>query len=107
MTNPATQADLFKGEQPPAAAQGTDPSSPSPDRPVAIRCRGVVKSFGSQTVLHNLDLDIYEGETMVIMGGSGSGKSTLLRTIIGSHRPDQGSIEMFSQKSLPLWSSGH
>ena len=61
----------------------------------AIRCRGVVKRFGEQTVLSDINLDIRRGETMVIMGGSGSGKSTTLRTIIGSHKPDAGSIEMF------------
>jgi phospholipid/cholesterol/gamma-HCH transport system ATP-binding protein len=60
----------------------------------AIRCRGVVKRFGRQTVLQGVDLDIMPGETMVIMGGSGSGKSTLLRTIIGSHQPDEGTVEI-------------
>ncbi|MEM9374472.1 MAG: ABC transporter ATP-binding protein, partial [Planctomycetota bacterium] len=64
------------------------------DKPV-IRVRGLVKRFGSQTVLDGIDLDIQAGETMVIMGGSGSGKSTLLRTIIGSHTPEAGTIELF------------
>ena len=61
----------------------------------AIRIRGLVKSFGSQTVLRGIDLDIRRGETIVIMGGSGSGKSTLLRMMIGSFRADSGSIKMF------------
>lgn len=60
----------------------------------SIRCRGVVKRFGSQTVLQGIDLDVMPGETIVIMGGSGSGKSTLLRTIIGSHTPNEGTIEI-------------
>ncbi len=57
--------------------------------------RGVVKRFGDETVLDGIDLDVFEGETMVIMGGSGSGKSTMLRLMIGSLHPDEGSIELF------------
>ena len=62
-----------------------------------IRCKDIVKRFGDQTVLKGVNLDVYPGETMVIMGGSGSGKSTLLRTMIGTHKPDEGSIELFGQ----------
>ncbi len=62
-----------------------------------IRCREIVKVFGGQTVLSGVNLDVYPGETVVIMGGSGSGKSTLLRTMIGSHKPEDGSIELFGQ----------
>jgi phospholipid/cholesterol/gamma-HCH transport system ATP-binding protein len=62
-----------------------------------ISCRGVVKRFEGRAVLEGIDLDIMPGETMVIMGGSGSGKSTMLRLIIGSLRPDAGSIRMFGQ----------
>ncbi|MBN2841867.1 MAG: ABC transporter ATP-binding protein, partial [Sedimentisphaerales bacterium] len=45
----------------------------------------------------DLNLEIYPGEIMVIMGGSGCGKSTLLRHLIGSHAPDNGTIELFGQ----------
>lgn len=62
-----------------------------------ISVRNVVKRFGSQTVLSGVNLDVYAGETMVIMGGSGSGKSTLLRLIIGSMKPDEGTITLFGQ----------
>lgn len=68
-------------------------STPEP----VIRCREIVKKFGDQTVLSGVNLDIYPGETMVIMGGSGSGKSTLLRTMIGSHKPDGGTVELFGE----------
>jgi len=67
------------------------------ERQPVIRCKGIVKRFGDQTVLQGVNLDVYPGETMVIMGGSGSGKSTLLRTMIGSHKPDEGSIELFGE----------
>ncbi len=71
------------------------------DEPV-IRVRGLVKRFGSQTVLKGVDLDVRRGETMVIMGGSGSGKSTFLRCMIGSHAIDEGSIELFGQNICGL-----
>jgi phospholipid/cholesterol/gamma-HCH transport system ATP-binding protein len=68
-----------------------------------ISCRGVVKRFDGRAVLEGVNLDIYPGETMVIMGGSGSGKSTLLRLIIGSMTPEEGSITLLGQSlaSLP------
>lgn len=66
------------------------------DGPV-ISCRGVVKRFDGRAVLNGINLDVYEGETMVIMGGSGSGKSTLLRLIIGSFRPDEGRISLLGK----------
>ena len=57
-----------------------------------IEIRDLVKSFGDRTVLNGINLKIYKGETLVIMGGSGCGKSTLLRHIIGTHRPDSGAV---------------
>ncbi len=48
-------------------------------------------------MLDGIDLDVMPGETMIIMGGSGSGKSTLLRTIIGSMRPEEGTVQLFGR----------
>jgi phospholipid/cholesterol/gamma-HCH transport system ATP-binding protein len=67
-----------------------------PAEPV-ISCRDVVKTFDGRTILTGVNLDVFAGETMVIMGGSGSGKSTLLRLLIGSIRPDSGQIRLFGQ----------
>lgn len=68
------------------------------DRPEpVICCCGVAKIFDGNTVLDDINLEIHTGETMVIMGGSGSGKSTTLRLMIGSFKPDRGTIEMFGQ----------
>lgn len=67
-----------------------------------IRLRDVVKRFGDQTVLSGVNLDVYRGETMVIMGGSGSGKSTMLRTMIGTHTADEGTVELFGQNICGL-----
>ena len=57
-----------------------------------IVIRHLVKRFGSQTVLDSVDLDVRDGETMVVMGRSGCGKTVLLRHIIGLVRPDSGVI---------------
>lgn len=67
-----------------------------------IRVRDMVKRFGDQTVLKGVNLDVYPGETMVIMGGTGSGKSTMLRTMIGTHIADEGSVELFGQNICGL-----
>lgn len=45
----------------------------------------------------NLDLDLYRGEILAVVGGSGSGKSVLLRSIIGLRRPNEGLIKVFGQ----------
>lgn len=57
------------------------------------RLRDVRKSFGDKEVLKGIDLDIYKGETLVVLGGSGSGKSVLLRSLTGLLRADSGLIE--------------
>ena len=67
-----------------------------------IRVRGLVNRFGSETVHDGLDLDVYRGEVIGIVGGSGSGKSVLLRTIVGLNRPAAGHIEVFGEDMLAL-----
>jgi len=62
------------------------------EKEVVIEIKDLVKSFNGRRVLDGVNLNIYKGETLVIMGGSGCGKSTLLRHIIGTHRPDSGSV---------------
>ena len=53
---------------------------------------GLVKRFGTRTVLDGLDLHVAAGEYVAIVGESGSGKSTLLNLIAGLERPDLGSV---------------
>ena len=57
-----------------------------------IRVRGLTKRFGATTVLNHIDLDIAEGERVVVIGPSGTGKSTLLRCLNFLDRPDAGRI---------------
>ncbi|HEY0281049.1 MAG TPA: ABC transporter ATP-binding protein [Rhizomicrobium sp.] len=65
-----------------------------------IRLRGVVSRIGGNLIHDNLDLDVYRGEVLGIVGGSGSGKSVLLRSIVGLRRPQAGSIEVFGHDVL-------
>jgi phospholipid/cholesterol/gamma-HCH transport system ATP-binding protein len=57
-----------------------------------IELKGISKSFGSNKVLDNIDLTIYRGEALGIIGPSGTGKSTILRVIAGLLLPDAGEI---------------
>ncbi len=59
-----------------------------------ITLRNVDRAFGNVKVLHDINLDIQDGEMMVLVGPSGCGKSTLLRLIAGLDRPSGGTIEI-------------
>jgi phospholipid/cholesterol/gamma-HCH transport system ATP-binding protein len=80
--------------------------APTPGAKPLISVRGLMKSFDGRPVLERIDLDVFPGETLVIMGGSGSGKSTLLRCMIGSLKPDTGTIEMFGRRMDQLNEAG-
>lgn len=85
-------------------ASMSDAPTPSPE-PV-IRVRDLVKRFDGRAVLQGVNLDVFAGETLVIMGGSGCGKSTMLRMMIGSFKPDEGSIQIFGQETATLDEEG-
>lgn len=64
------------------------------DQQPVMRIRGLQKQFGDQVVLKGIDLDVYPGERIAIIGGSGSGKSTLLRCLNFMETPSAGTIEL-------------
>ncbi|MEM8873493.1 MAG: ABC transporter ATP-binding protein [Planctomycetota bacterium] len=66
---------------------------PPTDR-IAVRAEHVRKKFGDKVVLEDVNLDVYEGETLVILGGSGSGKSTLLRLMTGAIAATDGMVKV-------------
>jgi phospholipid/cholesterol/gamma-HCH transport system ATP-binding protein len=76
-------------DSPPA----TSVSRSRPDRSEPlISVQDVVVQYGEHMILDHLHLDIYPGETMVILGGSGSGKSTLLRQMEALEKPTSGRV---------------
>jgi len=72
-------------------------STSSAEAEAVIRFRGVEKRLGKQQVLNGLDLDVYRGETLALLGPSGTGKSVTLRHAIGLMQPDAGEV----------WVDGH
>jgi len=54
---------------------------------------GLFKHFGGVVAIHDISLDIHEGESVGLMGPNGAGKTTLMSVISGQHRPDRGKIE--------------
>jgi phospholipid/cholesterol/gamma-HCH transport system ATP-binding protein len=69
---------------------GRAPGSPTP----LISFQGVCKSFGDKTVLQDVDLEVFPGETLVTLGRSGSGKTVLTSMLVGLNTPDTGSIQV-------------
>lgn len=69
---------------------------------VVIYIRGLEKSFGSLQVLKGIDLDVYRGENVVVLGRSGSGKSVLIKIISGMLKPDKGIVKVLGKDITQL-----
>ncbi len=67
-----------------------------------LSIRGLSKRFGSRSALDGLDLELDEGELLVVLGPTGAGKTTLLRTIAGLETPESGSIVAGGRELGPL-----
>lgn len=63
-----------------------------------IELKGITKSFGQHLILDGVDLNIYQGEALAIIGPSGTGKSTSLRIISGLLAPDAGQVYIQGQR---------
>lgn len=59
-----------------------------------ISIRDLYKSFGSNHVLRGVDLDVFKGENVVVLGRSGTGKSVLIKIIVGLLKPDAGQVNV-------------
>jgi phospholipid/cholesterol/gamma-HCH transport system ATP-binding protein len=70
------------------------PTTNTAAKPPLIQLRGLRKAFGSQEVLRGVDLDVRQGETLVIIGASGGGKSVILKHCIGLLKPDAGEVRV-------------
>ncbi len=67
-----------------------------------IELKGVSHSFGNSMVLDRVDLTLYQGEALAIIGPSGTGKSTILRIMAGLQAPDAGEVHVQGQRRLGL-----
>ncbi|MEE8333848.1 MAG: ABC transporter ATP-binding protein [Alphaproteobacteria bacterium] len=72
------------------------------DAPNKIEIKDLHKRFGDNIVLDGLNLDIREGESLVVIGGSGSGKSVMLKNILGLLTPESGSIRVDGQEVVGM-----
>jgi phospholipid/cholesterol/gamma-HCH transport system ATP-binding protein len=69
-------------------------TAPAEGRETVIEVRGLVTAYGTHVVHDGLDLDVYRGEVLGVVGGSGTGKSVLLRAIIGLKKPSAGTVKV-------------
>ncbi len=69
---------------------------PMEKKPI-IEIKELRKSFGDNIVLNGFNMNLYEGENLVIMGKSGSGKSVMIKCLIGLEEPDSGSITVMGK----------
>lgn len=85
----------LKGNDPPneSGKNGTNP---------VIEIVNLMKSFGSQKVLANASLKLFEGENLVVLGKSGSGKSVLIKCIVGLLHADSGVINVYGNNVTSL-----
>ena len=64
------------------------------NKEIAIEMKGVTKTFGSVIANNNVDLTVYKGEILAVLGENGCGKTTLMNMIAGIYYPDAGSISI-------------
>lgn len=65
---------------------------------IMVTVRNLYKSFGDNQVLRGVDLDIYQGENLVVLGRSGTGKSVLIKIMAGLLKPDSGTMKVLGQE---------
>jgi phospholipid/cholesterol/gamma-HCH transport system ATP-binding protein len=67
------------------------------EKKAIIEIKDLKKSYGDNHVLEGFNMELYEGENLVIMGKSGSGKSVMIKCLIGLEEPDNGTITIMGQ----------
>ena len=65
---------------------------------IALEMKGITKTFGSTVANKDVDLTVYEGEILALLGENGSGKTTLMNMIAGIYHPDSGEIFAYGKK---------
>lgn len=70
------------------------------EKDLAVELKGITKTFGSVVANHNVDLKLYRGEILSLLGENGSGKTSLMNVLSGIYYPDEGDIFCNSEKVL-------
>lgn len=81
-----------------------NPQTDNRQAPVLLRAEGLKKRFGGQVVLDGVDLELRQGEVVLLRGENGSGKTTLLNILTGNLEPDVGTIHYLADDSPRAYS---
>ena len=65
-----------------------------PAESLCLEIEGLKKSFGFKPILRGIDLELYRGQRMALMGANGTGKTTLLRILVGLTKPSEGTVRI-------------
>jgi len=72
-----------------------------PDSNPRLQMQSVSKSFGTTRALKNVDLEVFPGEVLALVGENGAGKSTLMKVLSGAHQPDSGKMWIDGESYRP------
>ncbi|MDW5593042.1 branched-chain amino acid ABC transporter ATP-binding protein/permease [Conexibacter stalactiti] len=89
---PAMQAPSVRPPAMPASRNGGQSARPVLDGEIAVRARGLEKSFGGVRAVQGVDIDLKRGAVTALVGPNGAGKTTVFNLIAGALRPDAGSV---------------
>ena len=73
----------------------------SSERQPRLTMKGVTKNFGATRALRKVDLEVYPGEVLALVGENGAGKSTLMKVLSGAHQPNAGSMTLEGKPYRP------
>jgi len=96
-------------EKPQALRQKINLEFEQPDRAgdMVLRCEAVSKRYGQKVLLDRLDVEVYGGQKLGIMGPNGSGKTTLLKMALGQVEPDDGEIRLYDNLTIGYFDQEH
>src|SRR5262245_59123623 len=83
-----------------ASTSGARPSDMGTHRPVVVEGEGLSKAYASVLALDSVDIALYEGEILALVGDNGAGKSTRISILSGVQQPDQGEIRFDGKPSV-------